>query len=539
MKTDVQVTVTGLPFSSAGISGISISYGVNSMPTASLELDACYIQKNAPAFLCNPDKYKVRSKAVSITVKTKTGCLYFDGFFDGLSVSQSVGSLTYTATIRSVFQRLLEIYPRTWGVCPSSFNIFTDPDQLKVQHGNPLRIFTAAEVGAIHGTKTDGTIPKFIIDLVKVMINTQFDSSKNVSPSPAANDILKLMQDSYLKNLNAAKELINRIDLTYVNDCAIQSAFSADMAMQLITSNQFTDLWSMLVNVFNYLGCCLVVGNRTVTVLPETKFLKFDHPVPKFQSTIVRTNCADPGQYNSFSTSDTGRVNIKAVYVTTDTSEMMSKGSINMDNPLATTMGVYPPNGGKDPEIPDDGADGILIVNAPAFFLTAMNGLATTNPKAQASQLAQNPPFIDRVYDPRGITTIITATTDSLKKANVTFETLRNQYAKLKFLQSKYEDRVGQLTTYFNPHWVPGTSGSLYMRLPGSFKQFYVTNVHHVISMKSPNSGTAVTSVSFCSVRQGTYGNIPGVTQDDLFQYDQTKMKQFQASWLKDTSSPQ
>jgi hypothetical protein len=534
MQTDVEIKITGgLPFDETAVSGISIFYGINSIPTVNLELDAAYIQSYAPSFLCNPDDYKNRSIQVNVEIKSKTGCINFDGFFDGLSVSQLTGSISYSAVLKNKFQRLLEIYPRAFGVIPTSFDIFTDPDQFMFQHGDPVKQYVSFQAADAQAISTDGKIPEYIKAILKMVVDTQYVAKTLTNFTEDGDDLLKLMKDSYLKNLQESQNLISRLDISYISDCAIESSICADEIMNILLGREFTDLWSLIVHAFSFLGCCVVVGNDQFTVLPETKFLSFDHPVPDFQSTTIKTNCANPGQYNSFSTSDTGRNNIKAVYVVSDSSKM--PGSINLTNEFASSMGVYPKDG-KDAEVADDGAEGILIVKASPFFLTAMNGFATTNPDAQSSQASQLPPFTDLLPDPLMVRDRMNAMMDQFKPLKITFQDIRDQYAKLKFLQAKYEDRMGQLTTYFNPKWVPGTTGSLYMRLPGSFKQFYVTGVTHNIAKHAPNSGTATTTVSFCSVRQGTTGKIPGIKQDDLFQYSQDKMKMFQQSWIADIS---
>lgn len=532
MKTDVEVKITGgLPFDETAVSGISIFYGVNSIPTVNLELDAAYIQSYAPDFLCNPDNYKKRTIRVKIEIQSKTGCITFNGFFDGLSVSQSSGNLSYNAVIKNKFQRLLEIYPRAVGIIPTSFDVFSDPDQFFFQHGNPVKEYLSVQIADAESIKLDGKIPEYIKAILKMIINTQYVAKTVTNFTSESNDLLQLMENTYHKNLEESKSLIDKLDISFIKDCSIQSTICATEIMNMLIGAEFSDLWSLIVNGFSQLGCCVVVGDKHFTILPETKFLSFDHAVPDFQSTLIKTNCANPGQYNSFSTSDTGRNNIKAVYVVTDSSKL--PGNMNINNELASSMGVYPKNG-QDPEIPDDGAEGILIVKSSPLFLSAMNGLATTNPNAQSSQATQMPPFTDLVDDPLGITKRLNAMMETFKDPRIKFQELRDQYAKLKFLQAKYEDRMGQLTTYFNPKWVPGTTGSLYMRLPGSFKQFYVTGVNHSITMRAPNSGSATTTVSFCSVRQGTSGKIPGIKQDDLFQYSQDKMKLFQESWVDD-----
>jgi hypothetical protein len=110
-------------------------------------------------------------------------------------------------------------------------------------------------------------------------------------------------------------------------------------------------------------------------------------------------------------------------------------------------------------------------------------------------------------------------------------DVLKN-YAETKYYQARYGDRQGSITLDFNPKWVPGTSGSLYVRETGTFVAFYVTGVTHRIEMGAPHNGTAMTSITFCCGRVGA--SPPGVEQDMYLGYNLAKEKAIQAAFLSD-----
>jgi len=110
-------------------------------------------------------------------------------------------------------------------------------------------------------------------------------------------------------------------------------------------------------------------------------------------------------------------------------------------------------------------------------------------------------------------------------------EIIRN-YAETKFYQARYGDRLGTITLDFNPDWVPGTGGSLYIRETGVFIAFYVTGVTHRIDLSPPNNGSATTIINFSC---GRIGSDPvGVDKDMFLGYDRDKEEKLQNRYLGD-----
>jgi hypothetical protein len=105
-------------------------------------------------------------------------------------------------------------------------------------------------------------------------------------------------------------------------------------------------------------------------------------------------------------------------------------------------------------------------------------------------------------------------------------------YAETKYYQAKYYDRMGSLNMDFNPKWVPGTGGTLYVRATGVMLSFYVTSVTHRIDTSAPNHGNASTTVNFCCGRIGS--GPEGVSADRYLGYDAGKESGIQGSYVGD-----
>jgi hypothetical protein len=122
------------------------------------------------------------------------------------------------------------------------------------------------------------------------------------------------------------------------------------------------------------------------------------------------------------------------------------------------------------------------------------------------------------------------------KKKTKTYEDILHEilenYAETKFYQVRYADRQGTITMDFNTDWVPGTSGTLYIRETGMFIAFYVTSVTHRIEISAPSNGSATTVVNFCCGRMG-YKPV-GVDKDKYLGYDLDKEKDIQKKFLSD-----
>ena len=114
-----------------------------------------------------------------------------------------------------------------------------------------------------------------------------------------------------------------------------------------------------------------------------------------------------------------------------------------------------------------------------------------------------------------------------------------DQWAELRYYQLKYTDRMGGLGMLFNPNCAPGAVGTAYLRAPGVYIDFFVTEVVHEIRLSAPDHGQAATHIGFNCGRMGSYTEAgalaPGLKQLDLFDgFDATKSGKVAAAFVKD-----
>jgi hypothetical protein len=105
-------------------------------------------------------------------------------------------------------------------------------------------------------------------------------------------------------------------------------------------------------------------------------------------------------------------------------------------------------------------------------------------------------------------------------------------YAETKFYQVRFSDRQGSITMDFNPYWVPGTGGTLYVRETGCTLTFYVQSVTHRVDMSAPSNGTAITTVSYTCGRIGKKS--VGTKEDKFLGYNSDKEEGVQEAFLSD-----
>lgn len=534
MNSEITVTVTGnVIFSEKAISGINIIYGINMIPIAKVSLDAPFIQTTAGKdFICNPDKYKQRTTPTTFNITGKTGCLVFTGFFDGLSAQQSPGGIEYCAVFKSQFQRLLEIFPKMFGLMPGSYNPFCASEGLKVIHGDPNQIYGSIKFAGIK-LSTDQPFGNFFIALLKALVDTQrnyVDLTQNVS----AVSLSSLIGDvNYQNNIAEADKLFDRFVTDYIQANRIPAAQGAGALVNLIFGDDPQHLWQILLETMEFMGCAVLIGNNSLFLVPKANFLKgVASQVPKHQESPIIPNLAYPADYNSFVVNDIGYANIKACYIAAKDTSLTS--NIVYNNNITSYTGSYPPKGG-DPEIPDDGSSGIFVEAMDDKLLNGLMFGFTDNAEIQ-QRIAAGIPYADEiVLDPNNPKKAMDDSVNQQNQVSYLQNRILDQFAKIKFLQEKYTGRTGSFTSVFNPGWVPATTGTLYTRFPGLFYNFYVNTVIHDISMHAPNNGTAITSVSFDSVRSSSIAaNVPGVSSVELYNYTSDTMRNLQYRWIGD-----
>lgn len=534
MKTDVEVRITGLPFDQKAVNGVSISYNAYGIPTASIQLVAPYIEEQAKSFLCDPDSFKkqTRDNPVNISIKSKTGCINFDGVFDGMSFIQTPGGFSYAAILKSKFQPMLELYPKFIGLDSASTVPFRRQivTTTKFNEEDP---FDAFQVATQNVTADNKTLVEFYIELVKALVNSQINLIANSTADTLP--ILELMKDErYKKNTQKCLDIINQLDLTHVKKMKVRANKQGNGMLRALVDTRDT-LWDIIDSCLDSLGCMMLVGNDTIFMVPKANYLKMSNlSTPGFQEQSTTPNVAYPSDVLSFSINDVSYRNLRGCYV-------VPAGAVGADNIrtsyLSSYIGSFPNLRSGASDIPDDGSSGLLIVEAPQFLIQNLDGLYTANERIQNS-ISSGAYAGEVVEDPNQPKQEYADVSKNYSSQIQAAREVLDMYAKSRFLQEKYSERGGTLTlNVLKPNWVPGTTGAVYTRHPGLFYSFFVTNVTHSVSLGEGNSGHATTQVSFNSCRYaGNPGKIPGTNSVELYDYSASDMATLQQSWLDDVS---
>jgi hypothetical protein len=544
MNTDVSITLSGgLPFDQAGITGVSISYGFNMIPSAMISLNVPYISEKFPEFFTDPTKYKVSTKnanPVVINIKSRLGCLTFKGYFDGLSIVQTPGGMDYTAIIKNKFQILTELYPKLMGMYPGSMYVGKMSPALRYS-GSTVR-FLSMQVGG-QDIPANVSPTEFYRKYLSLVIKSQQNTKDYTNIAQDISALRTILDDTnYRNNLTLCDRIINNdLDLTYSQTpdyfCNNDLNYHANLL-----ANGGDDAWSLLLNVMNEAGCVLLASSEKLYIVPQTNFLLLQGKCPNHEEQSILPNQAYPADYSNFVLNDNSYKNIKYCIISALselTVQMAKTNLVNMHN-----LGVYPsPNDHNG--IPDDGSSGILFTYAPPWLANPLHASVALNNTTTSANQTLPLPISGNMTDLAAIAaaqTAIRAIDESLVsqygKDNVRIRNILNNHAKARFLTEKYSDRTGSFSLQFNPRWVPGTTGFLASRQPKVMFNFYVTGVNHNIVTHGGKSGTASTQISFNSARYGgSVDNIPSVSQNELYHYTSNEMKALQSKWLSDNNA--
>lgn len=536
MKCDVEIDISGsVPIKPMHVAGVQLTYSYNFIPSAHIDLAVAYMETTGGKdLLCNPDQFKAstRQSPVTITVKSKTGCISFKGFFDGLSVNQTVGGVSYSAVFKNQFQYLNEVYPKFIGADPSSLlpfkrltglQIIADKNDPYEQYRGPL--------AAAKATLTDKSLLEGVVEMFKASLNAQLNATEASNMPIADFEFLKIFQESqYQEAARRAIQYLEDIDFSAVADSKLRASRSTQWLVETVLNTRGT-VWESLIQIFSELGCVIVAGNDKLFVVPQAAFMKASGvSVPSQQERATRPNVAYPADYSSFSISDVSYKNLRACITVPTSIEPIS----TMYSAVLTAMGAYPVDGSS---LVDDGATGILSVEAPqallqnieAIYLERADDLnkISTGETLAATEVPSN------INDSKQ--KIVTAVTDAYTTARDVLQEALNDYAQARFLQEKYFERGGSINLEFKPNWVPASTGTLYARRPGLFYCFFVATVVHSITVGNSNTGAAVTQVNFNSTRYaGSFSQVAGADEVTLYQYNAGKMSSFQSAWLDD-----
>jgi hypothetical protein len=521
---DIQFEISGLGgITQSAISGIVVHYGVNMIPYANLGLNVAEVQRQEPQLLCNPDSYKSKSKIVTIKIKTKTGCIQFEGFLDGISFSQSPGGISYTAILKSKFQTLIDVYPRVFGLMPGSFKPYKTTEFVKSGNGQDKAVST---LGVNIGAEVSPELPvaEYVSKLIKYVVTSQQQPELTVNAQDG--DYLKIVKhEKYTENLDKAFEFVNKnLDTSATRKCQITGVTTGEWLISLMLGD-FPTLWDMMVAMYDEINCILVCGNDKIFVIPKAEFLKIkSHAVPPFRGKSKSPNKANPVDFNYLTISDTGYINARYCLNVIDPSTYAPIGGIT--GFITDKLGVYVAD---DTEVSDSAA-GLITNKLSVFALNSLNyGPKPDSANGNAADSGDPPDSPQAAADQHEAVVNKMASTYDTQKDKL------DQFAKLAFLSEKFRDRAGSFTMTFNPEWVPGSTGSIYTRVPGLFFQGFVTHVTHEVVVNIPDELKVVTTVNISCIRQaGTTGNMQGVEDDGFYYYTYYDMENYWDNWLND-----
>jgi hypothetical protein len=556
MAHDVNIKVSNLPIN-ATATGISIYYQVGAIPTATITL--------APG---GPDKIKIseglasfgdvdglkRTALVSIdaSVRTYQGDagyttrkIKFSGLFDGLSLSNLVGNNSYQAVIKNNAQILLELTTITPGLYPTSINIYRNPNfsiAYKPESGEVDAALTWQKFGITAEDVKKGPI-RFYTRLMQLIVTNQLNGSwkdytgsdKMLSGSDA---FTKIFSDKrYMASLRIASDLLDKVNLDAVAGGAEEKVDVGHKDVLSTLRQLFiqgpTVVLENYMNFLAYMGCSLIFSNSRLHVVPVNSMLKPDTDTPGYRKLQDKPNHAYPADYNSYVYNDNGYRDIGTVMVTIE-------GQVpgpSLGGKMHDTGNLAHFNAPKDLT----NSAGVLVVNAHPWMVVAATSWSVSDAVPTRKDLDTVAPIVVTPFtSTKDIVDNLIARRTARDKENLAKTEkllpadLLENYAETRFYQERYKDRTGSITMDFNPNWVPGTSGTLFVRETGLTVAFYVTGVNHHIEMSPPAGGSATTTINFSCGRMGKAPH--GVSEDKYLGYTLTKEKAVQEAFIKDNS---
>jgi hypothetical protein len=551
-KPWVELDVTGLD--GAIVTGVTINYAVGSIPVASIDFVPGYagqidITNSGSPILADFESKKREDVTVNLKVRTYassggeyTRQLKFEGLLDGVSVQNAVGQNRYQAVAKGKAQATRELTKITPGLYPTGINIFKNPGYSSVTSAqaddNQAHVALNSLLGKLGGkgmTPSDTDPITFYTNLMKELIELQESgewqnftgTEKLIKGGVPLEEVFNA--PGYKKGLGLAKKFFESADLSAVTGGEMQGKVGRTDITTGIKRHFIEGPDNILDNYLSFLGelnCSVIFGNSKMIAVPSNSVLKQELNVPGPQVSQTEPNKAGPADYNSYNYNDNGFKDIAHVIVLRSgsfggysngaaTKERMVIGSYS--NTESKASGVYAVMGHPwmltSPIIaqPKDGQEIATSAESGDVLPDGAGGASKGESEAEKAESRQDEK--DQAHN------------DELG------ESVKN-YAETMYYNAKYYDRMGSLNLDFHPKWVPGTGGSLYIKESKTFISFYVTSVTHRIEMSPPNSGSAFTTVNFCS---GRLGSTPSGTDEDKYLgYNMGKEKGAQSTFVGD-----
>lgn len=544
--SDVKISGSGLPPGTP--IGATVTFQVGSIPTASIHLAPPGGMQVGKQGFGNIDQQKRNKCSVAISVRSHTGVanaidrrLMFSGLLDGMSLSNMVGSNNYEVIIKNKAQTLLELTTMMPGLLPASVNPYKNTDHALVVDGQGGE---GNEATIVWGKITKEINPNqsilgYYTDLMRLIIYKQrkgWEDMRGTDGCLAGGmPYDKIFNDPrYQKALTSAQEMFKNVDISAVSSGAIGtlkvSEFSLMSQLQSIFVQGSNVLLENYMNFLNTIGCSLIFSNNQMIVVPQNSVIKQANKVPGKGALQSLINCAGPVDYTAYTYSDNGYRDVAMVIVSNANAiGGHYLGGLGFDTGAVSYFA-------EDQDLSQ--ASGVLVVNVHPFMT-----IAASTPSPVDSKLARQD-FDNRKHslykEKKSYSSAMQGAKEkhaeiARKKVEASkskFRAVLDNFAETKFYQTRFQDRHGSITMDFNPNWVPGTGGSLYVRETQSFINFYVNSVTHRVESSAPNNGTALTTVNFHCGRFGT--DPAGAEEDKYLGYSLDFEQKVQDSFVKD-----
>jgi hypothetical protein len=557
MISDVQISLTAddgddkldlqKKLENLGISGASVSYGINRLPIAQIQVDP----KGLKSF-CDFDQY--RRKPVTLNIRTsnylKGGCLQFKGMIDGVSITQQSGILNTSLILKHRFTLLNEIYPRFMGMSTGSANMFSMQYPIKYNKAafselsttnkfltTDLKLYGYANKKIV--IKTTQTIIPFIIEILKAVIKFQLIStrpqvnldSKYRYISNALKAVIEAQQINEKNIQPIIEQLMENIDTTYSAGMQLRPGDRLNAGSPPLVSNIIADIgslddtiYSSMIRLIGQYGCVFVVANNKAFIIPEISFLKVGRYTGEDE-----INIAYPSDYESFSFNDSGENTIKGVYVVPDPMGIQGSWNVGGTNTL-TGKFIDGPLKEGDKKV----FGNIVVKTLPQFASTYVVHMGALGSAGIQTNIAMGNNLISFVMHTADVIKSVVAHSIAVENQIKNVQSFLNSWAQMEYCRLKYEDRTGSISMPYNNRWVPGAPGSLYTNHPGTYVDFFVTEVTHSFSLQTPATGHASTQVSFKGGRPGDSAIQAGLDKMDLYDYGYEDALNFCYDFLAD-----
>lgn len=515
--------------------GVTLRYGLNTIPGATLDLSPQDLD-----IVCDMTKW--RRTPIKIRVESTNGCITFRGLIDGVSLSQSIGDMRMQMVVKHPFQLLSEINPKLLGYHSAGVDFTRRVEALQMETGNSEATVLRYAIGSAVSANLGKPLFEGIIELLKAIVQSQIQwertQAKAGRSAEAAVNAAKAISEKHLK---VAETLLNQIDTQFVpTKLSLADFYVQDYVLETICETR-SNLFDILLTLLETVGCGLVIGNSKAYIVPNSGFLEQTHRTTiNFREVSKTPNILFPAQYNNVSFNDNGYRDISGVYVMSDDKNVNVVDGFFKDEKYGGSGGII---GEVMPYVISFNnaalrAAGIPEVSKSSGDPKRPNSQATGG--SGASEEAQHDAVKKTAEEEKKASDEAQKEKNEAeqKKIDALYK-FANQWAELRYYQLKYTDRMGGIGMLFNPNCAPGAIGTTYLRAPGVFIDFFVTEVTHEIRLNAPDHGAAITSIGFNCGRMGSYtvanALAPGLKQLDLFDgFDAARSAKVAAAFVKD-----